>query len=265
MVKESSVAVDPVAPYMGGKRNLAKTVIARIDKVPHVTYAEPFIGMGGIFLRRSTRAKGEIINDYSRDVATFFRVVQRHYTAFVEMIRFQLTTRVDFDRLLATEPDTLTDLERSARFLYLQRTTFGGKIKGRSFGVSPDREARFDPTKVTPMLEELHIRLAGVTIECLPYGEFIDRYDRPTTLFYLDPPYWDTEDVYGKGMFGKADFERLAQQLAKIKGRFILSINDVPQIRKIFAGFKQEQVRTTYTARGKGHAKPARELIISRV
>ncbi len=55
------------------------------------------------------------------------------------MLRFQLTTRSEFNRLVDTDPTTLTDLERAARFLYLQRTAFGGKISGRNFGVSKDR------------------------------------------------------------------------------------------------------------------------------
>ena len=43
---------EPAAPYFGGKRLLAKRIIAEIDKIPHHCYAEPFIGMGGVFLRR---------------------------------------------------------------------------------------------------------------------------------------------------------------------------------------------------------------------
>ena len=43
----------PVAPWLGGKRNLAKRICAIIDAAPCVTYAEPFVGMGGIFLRRT--------------------------------------------------------------------------------------------------------------------------------------------------------------------------------------------------------------------
>lgn len=266
-------SVRPVAPYVGGKRNLADRLIKRIERIPHLTYAEPFVGMGGVFLRRPWEAnadlrrrapaKVEVINDLSRDVATFFRVLQRHYTAFLDMLRFQLTTRVEFERLMATNPDTLTDLERAARFLYLQRTTFGGKVVGRTFGVSPKEPARFDVTKVVPALEDLHIRLAGVTIECLPYAEFIARYDRPETLFYLDPPYWGSEHYYGRELFGKADFEALADLLAGIKGRFLLSINDAVPVRRIFGRFRIEAACTTYTIKGRGPGKSVRELIIS--
>lgn len=254
--------ISPVAPWQGGKRNLAKRLVSAIEAIPHKTYAEPFVGMGGVFLRRRRVPKAEAINDYGRDVATFFRILQRHYVPFMEMMRFQLTTRAEFQRLVATDPDTLTDLERAARFLYLQRTTFGGKVKGRTFGVSTDRPARFDVTRLGPMLEDLHARLAGVVIECLPWAEFIHRYDRPNTLFYVDPPYWGCEDDYGKAMFSRDDFAALSGVLKGIEGRFILSINDVAEIRDLFAWAEIEPVETTYTVGGGRKARKVGELII---
>lgn len=254
--------LNPVAPYIGGKRNLAKAIIKRIDATPHDCYAEVFVGMAGVFLRRHLAPKSEVINDFSRDVATFFRVLQRHYVPFTEMMRFQLTTRAEFERLCATDPDTLTDLERSARFLYLQNTAFGGKVAGRNFGVAMDRPARFDITRLGPMLEEVHSRLARVVIECLPYDAFITRYDRPGTLFYMDPPYWGHERDYGDGMFSRQDFLHLASMLRGLRGRFILSINDRPEVREVFDGFHIEAVETTYTLSAKG-AKRVCELIIS--
>jgi DNA adenine methylase len=254
--------VSPVAAYVGGKSRLAAQIIDAIADIPHQTYAEPFVGMGGVFLRRPFRAKGEVINDYSRDVATFFRVLQRHYTPFLEMLRYQITTRADFDRLIKTPPDVLTDLERSARFLYLQRLSYGGKRHGQTFGMHVDRPGKFDITKLIPMLDDVHERLAAVTIECLPYGDFITRYDRATTLFYIDPPYYQCEDYYGKGLFERGDFERLASQLAAIKGRFILSLNDHPEVRRIFKGFRLKPVKLRYSVGGNnGHV--ATELMIS--
>lgn len=251
------------APYQGGKRNLAKRVIARLEEFPHRTYAEPFVGMGGIFFRRREAAPAEVINDRSRDVSTFFRVLQRHYVAFLDMMRWQLTTRVEFQRLIATDPETLTDLERAARFFYLQRTAFGGKVRGRNFGVSVAEAAHFNITKLQPQLEELHTRLAGVVIECLPYGEFITRYDRDSTLFYLDPPYYGCEGDYGPGLFERADFERLAEQLRTLRGQFLLSLNDHPEVRSIFAGFTIDSVRTTYTVSGGRGASDAAEVLIT--
>lgn len=256
--------VKPVAPYIGGKRNLARRLVQRIEAIDHDIYAEPFVGMGGVFLQRSRVPQAEVINDLNREVATFFRILQRHYVPFMEMMRFQLTTRVEFERLVKTMPETLTDLERAARFLYLQRNAYGGKVRGQNFGVTPDRGGRFDITKLGPMLEELHLRLASVVIECLPYADFIRRYDQPKALFYLDPPYWGSEDDYGRELFGRDDFERLAELLRGLSGRFILSLNDVSEVRRIFAGFMIEAVQTSYSiaTRSAGRQKVG-EVIIS--
>lgn len=264
MTKETISPASPIAPYLGGKRNLAKRICAIIDADTHTTYAEPFVGMGGIFLRRTSKPRAEFINDAGRDVYNLFRILQEHYVAFLDLLRFQITTQANFLRLVDTDPNTLTDLQRAARFLYLQRTAFGGKPAKQHFGVSADRPARFNITTLEPDLEALHSRLSGVTVMCTGYSEFIKRIDRKTALFYLDPPYWDCENDYGKSLFEKADFERLAKQLAGIKGRFIMSINDVPQIRDIFAGFEMEQVSTSYSvAKNRAGAAPRLELLIS--
>ena len=109
----------------------------------------------------------------------------------MDMLKFQLTTRAEFERLLKVRPETLTDtdLENAARLLYLQRTTFSGNIVGRTFGVSTERPARFDVNKLAAILEDVHTRLSSVIIENLRYEKFISKYDIDYTLFYLDPPY----------------------------------------------------------------------------
>jgi len=113
------------------------------------------------------------------------------------------------------------------------------------------------------MLEDLHSRLSGVVIECLDFEAFIARYDTPGTLFYLDPPYWGSESDYGKELFSRQDFQRLADVLKGIKGNFLMSINDVPQIREIFAWAQMEEVQTTYSVAGRGRGLAAKELLIS--
>lgn len=258
--------VQPVrtaAPYLGGKRNLSSRIVAMLRTLPHRTYVEPFVGMGGIFLRRDRRPPAEVINDLSGDVANLFRILQRHYQALMDMLRWQVTSRAEFDRLRRQDAATLTDLERAVRFLYLQRLAFGGKVQGRNFGVDRRTPARFDVTKLQPVLAEIHERLAGVVIEQLPYGDVIRRYDAAETLFYLDPPYVGCEADYGDG-FAPADFERMADQLAGIRGRFLLSINDAPLARKMFARFELLEVPVTYTI-GSAHGRGQRvgELIVS--
>lgn len=255
--------VSPVAPYIGGKRKLAKRLCAMIDQTEQQTYAEPFVGMGGVFFRRSLRPPSEAINDWSREVHNFFRVLQVHYVAFLEMMRFQITSRAEFERLVIERPETLTDMQRAARFLYLQRTSFGGKVVGRGFGTAPGYPGRFDISKLQPLLEAVHDRLSAVVIERLPWADFIRKYDRPGTLFYLDPPYYRCEDDYGAGMFDRGEFRQMADQLAGIRGRFILSINDHPDVRETFAGFDLLPVEVGYSVGGGAKQAKFGELIIT--
>ncbi len=255
--------VQPVAGYIGGKRNLASTIVPIIDRTPHDGYAEPFVGMGGIFLRRTRRPRTEAINDISGDVATFFRVLQRHYPYMIDMLRFRVASRAEFERLRGLPPERLTDLERAVRFLYLQRLAFGGKVEGRHFGVDSRQGARFNVSRLEPMLADIHERLEPVVIEQLPYGEFIRRYDHPGMLFYLDPPYWGCETDYGQDVFGRGDFEVLAAQLAGIEGKFLMSINDRPAVREVFGGFQMTEVSTRYQIGGGTGRERVGELLIA--
>lgn len=253
--------VSPPAAYLGGKKQLAARLASMLEQIPHNLYAEPFVGMGGVFLRRSLIPKAEVINDRSGDVITLFRILQRHYPQFMEVMKFQLTSRREFERLAATDPSTLTDLERAARFLYLQRLAFGGKINGRSFGVDTVGSARFNIGRLGIILEEVHERLSKVVIENLDWREFIDRYDRPGALFYLDPPYFGSESDYGKGAFSRDRFAEMAERLGSIKGRFMISLNDRPEVREIFSAFPISRVDLTYTVAG-GEGKEVGEVVI---
>ncbi|MGO4196533.1 DNA adenine methylase [Rhizobium sp. YAF28] len=252
----------PPAAWIGGKRALAPRLVKMIAEIPHTLYAEPFVGMGGVFFRRRNVPRAEVINDRNGEVVNLFRILQRHYPQFMDTLKFQVTSRREFERLKACDPGTLTDLERAARFIYLQKLAFGGKVAGQNFGVVTDGGARFNLTRLAPLLEDVHERLSGVVIENLDWLDFIDRYDRPGTLFYLDPPYFGSEGDYGKSLFGREQFSLMAERLSRLKGRSILSINDRPEIREAFASFEHLEAELTYSVAG-GEGVPARELIIT--
>lgn len=255
---------DPPAAWLGGKRNLARRICAILAATPHAAYCEPFIGMGGVFLRRRLRPEVEVMNDLSGDVTTLFRVLQRFPDALLRELRWRPANRAEFDRLKEARDCDLLDIERAARFLYLQTLAFGGKVTGQNFGVDPQQGHTFDLRRLEPRIRRLHDRLAGVVIENLDWLAFIRRYDRNGTLFYLDPPYWDCESDYGAGMFVQGDFQRMADRLREIDGMFLMSINDRPEIREMFAWADVEAVETTYTLAGGDHAAKAPELLIGK-
>lgn len=254
----------PAAPWIGGKSRLARRICAALAATPHTAYCEPFIGMGGVFLRRRVRPAVEVINDISGDVVTLFRVLQRFPEALLGELRWRPAIRSEFDRLKETRDCDLLDIERAARFLYLQTLAFGGRVSGQHFGTDAHQPHNFDRRRVEKRIKALNDRLAGVVIENLDWLAFIGRYDRPGTLFYLDPPYWGSEGDYGPGLFIQGDFQRMADKLRAAEGMFLLSINDRPEIREIFAWAEIEAVQTTYSIAGGEHVAPAAELLIGR-
>lgn len=107
-------------------------------------------------------------------------------------------------------------------------------------------------------LSAAHLRLHGVVIECLPWQQCIARYDRSETLFFLDPPYWQTE---GYGLdFGWEQYEQLAETMATLRGKAVLTINDHPDIRRLLdPHFRGTTVDISYTIGGT--RAPRRERI----
>ena len=188
--------------------------------------------------------------------------MQNHLPELLLQSEWLLPSRDEFNRLLGSNPTTLTDIQRAVRFMYLHRLAFGGKVADINFAATPTRPPKFNAAKLEAELRESSRRLQGVMLERLNYDVFIARYDKPTTFFYIDPPYWDCETMYGKGIFAKADFDTLATQLRAIKGKFLLSINDTPEIREIFAGFELKEVGLTYSLCRLG-GTAARELLIA--
>lgn len=260
---ESVEPLQGIAPWLGGKRNLAKRLVAIIQSLEHTCYAEPFIGMGGVFFRRTVRARAEVINDRSADVANVFKVLQRHREPLIEAIAAFPAMRAEFDRQLRVDPTTLTDIERAARFIYLQYNRYGGKPDSRSFRTSTHMRAQFTRSRVVDLLGRLSRRLDHVVIEQLDFEAFISRYNRPHTLFYLDPPYVDREDWYGPDLFEPADQERLVETLARVAGPFVLSINDCPRARQLFGRWNLQQVEVNYPISAHLHRGGFPELIVT--
>ena len=252
----------PLAPWFGGKKYLAARIIARIEAVPHSCYAEPFCGMGGVFLRRRQRPRAEIVNDINGEIVNLFRIIREHPDEFASQFDWIVASRREFRRLLDIQPETLTDIQRAARFAALQRLRFSGVPETTGMNMTAYHPARLTAHRMRRLITAAHRRLQGVHIECLDWAVFLERYDREFVLFYIDPPYWGHETDYGRGLFKQGDFARMVGMLAKLKGRFILSLNDTPETRTLFKGFRIEAVTTRYSANAKA-TRRAGELIIS--
>jgi DNA adenine methylase len=229
-------------PYIGGKTRPAQNLIDLFP--PHDCFVELFCGGASISFRKEP-SKVEVINDLNDDVTNFFRVLQFHHEELIRHSKFTVASRNWFELLKKTDPSTLTDIQRAFRFWFIQKNSFGGRVKSPNFHYCRVNKSNFNPLTIAKQFKEVHERLARVQVECLPYQSVIEKYDTPKTFFFCDPPYYK-KPIY-KFNFSHEDYVQLEKQLSSIKGKFLLTLNDVPEIRKIFSRFKVSTISFAYT------------------
>ncbi|GHB30377.1 DNA adenine methylase [Salinicola rhizosphaerae] len=247
----------PIIPWMGGKRRLADRIFPLMPS--HQCYVEPFAGGAALYFLRQQPADVEVINDVNGDLVNLYRVVQNHLEEFVRQFKWALSSRQIFEWQQMTRPETLTDIQRAARFYYLQQLAFGAKIEGQAFGTATTAPPGLNLLRLEESLSAAHLRLSSTYIEHLSRQECVERYDRPHTLFYMDPPYWETAG-YGVD-FGVEQYDQLADMIGRIKGKAIISLNDHPEVRRIFADYHIESTGIRYTVGG-GKGQDAKEVLI---
>lgn len=258
-VKESALHVKPIIPWPGGKRRLASKILNQLPQ--HKCYVEPFCGAAAILLAKEP-SKSEVINDVNDDLTNLYRVMKHHPTELAHQFRWALNSRQMFKWMQDTPPEVLTDIQRAARLFYLQKLCFGGRVSGQSFGTSTTSPPRLNLLRLEEDISEIHFRLTGVLIETGSWRECVARYDRPHTVFFCDPPYWETA---GYGVeFDWAEYEHLAEFALTCKGTVVITLNDHPDIRELFQHFNLEKMKISYTPAGGHRAKPATELLITR-
>lgn len=241
---------------MGGKRRLAKHIITLFPE--HRTYVEPFCGGAGLFFYKQ-ESPVEVLNDINGELVNLYRVIKNHLEEFIRHFKWALISRQEFITAKKTDPSTLTDIQRASRFYYLQKLAFGGKVTSQTFGTSAVRPPGLNLLRIEEDLSQAHLRLARTWIEHLNWEACVTRYDRPTTLLYMDPPYWGTSG-YGVD-FPLSEYDRMATLAKSIKGKMIISVNDISEMREAFKGLRMEQVGVNYTM-GSNSKQKSTELII---
>jgi len=249
----------PIIPWMGGKRRLADRLIPLFP--PHECYVEVFAGGAALFFLRPQPAPVEVLNDINGELVNLYRVVQNHLEELVRQFQWALSSRQIFDWHKHTRPETLTDIQRAARFFFLQHHAFGGRVSGQTFGTATTGPA-INVLRIEEKLSAAWQRLSGTYIENLPWLECAEQYDRAHTFHYMDPPYWQTN---GYGVeFEFCNYERMAEFMKRCKGRVMVSINDHPDIRRAFEGFHFETLDIRYSTANNRHACPqvSKELVV---
>lgn len=232
---------------MGGKYLLKTTIMKYLpDNYQDMIYVEPFVGGGSVFFKKEP-SKIEVINDLDKNVMSVYKGFKKYDNEKIKEDVNGHYSKEEFKTLKDYKPKG--DYEKFIKQFILFRTSFYGLCK------------TYDTRGKINMRENYNDRLKHVKMYSTDYKNLIEKYDSKNTLFYLDPPYeGSTDELYEHHAF---DYEELERILSHIKGLFLLSINDSPNIRKLFKNFDISVVKTKYGDPIKGgQSRVKNELII---
>ncbi len=234
--------------WVGGKKALREEVVRRFPLF-YERYIEVFGGGGWVLFHKPPGRDFEVYNDFNSLLTNLYRCVREKPDLLINALRYVLNSREDFERIRRAldRRRRCTDIQRAAWFYQIIRYSYASALT--SFGSQPH-----DIWVDFPLIEQAHRRLKDVVIENQDFEKLIPHYDRETSLFYCDPPYHATEGYYqniGENGFTEKDHIRLRDTLLSIDGKFLLSYNDDPFVRKLYdaPGIRIESVTRLYNIR----------------
>lgn len=257
-MKPTATPVRSILRWPGGKRRLLSALLPLVPR-DATCYCEVFAGSAAVLLAKE-RHKVEVVNDLNAELVALMRNAHFHLPALLEEMRWFIAARQDLVDFKA-QPG-LTEIQRAARFLLRNRISFGGG--GKSFGVSKTTSVGFKREEVAEQLEVWRRRLSGVVVENLPYERCLLNYDGPETFFLLDPPYVGPSTGAYDGWTQEQMIE-FRTRVEKLQGRWLVTVNDSKENRRLFSDFQVKPIRTANRLRNNRTTESATfgELIVT--
>ncbi|ABG04791.1 DNA adenine methylase [Rubrobacter xylanophilus DSM 9941] len=238
----SESTVEPFLRWAGGKRWLASTLAPIIKSRLRGTYIEPFLGSGAMFF--AVAPEKALLSDLNADLVGAFRAVAERPDELLEEVRALPVNAETYYKLRADEP--LDPLQRAVRFVYLNRTCYGGIYRENKRGVfnTPYGGGSRTPAPLweRALIERCSplLRKGGITLEVSDFELSLDAAGEGDVV-YCDPAYRAATrahfDRYGAVVFGWEDQVRLAAAARRAGARgalVIISNTYCPEVRELY-------------------------------
>jgi DNA adenine methylase len=242
--------------YIGGKSRIGKWIVPFYPKDME-TYVEGFSGMFWCFFNMNIEhypnLKNIVYNDFNPLNANLFKCVRNHSRLLEECDKLVVQEKgvvptnpickqnfENFQKeifannfIIGDEPN----YEVAAKYVYVLTQVFSGSkpetskfidLKGNYHSKFTSFKNKLGNQKYQKLFESITI------VENMDFEDLLTKYDSPTTYFYMDPPYWKTENYYSNHDFDVNDHLRLADKLKSIKGKWSLSYYDFPLLSEWF-------------------------------
>jgi DNA adenine methylase len=248
----SAVIAQPFLKWAGGKTQLLNDLIKRVPK-DFGTYYEPFIGGGALYF--AIAPQRAVIADINDDLINTYKVVRDKPEELLEALKSFKNESDFYYEVRGRDQALLSDVERAARIIYLNRTCFNGLYrvnKSGQFNVPFANYKNPNFIQTDKILKDSKV-LSNTEIYHSGFEEVLTKAKKGDFI-YLDPPYVP-KDVYSdfkrynKEQFHLTDHEKLADLYNKLTERgcyVMLSNSDTPFTRELY---KKWRVDTVYAKR----------------
>ena len=252
--------------YPGGKFYALNLIEPYWVACPHDEYREPFVGGGSVFFAKP-KATYNIINDIDTELITTYKVMQDEQLrkALVEMVSKEIASKERWREVYEFQPTN--ELEVAFKYFYLNRTSFSGKLSSPAWGYREKRS--LPPERWHERIIPCGQKLEDVFIENTDFEDII-RKDAvgKSVLMFVDPPYYKpSKKKHYRYGFDMDDHERLAKALKETPHKFILTYEDVPEIRELYSWAIFNGIQFSYrvdnSAMNAGVRMKGAELIIT--
>lgn len=267
----------PIVKWVGGKRQLLKEIVPLVPVSPSV-YVEPFVGGGALLF--DIQPEKARINDSNKELINVYRVVRDHPYDLLELLRGHeaVNSKEHYYevRALDREPSfvSLSNAERAARIIYLNKTGFNGMFRVNSQGQINVPYGRYKKPNIVNEKGILALSAylkKDIDIQCGDYAETLKELEKGAFV-YLDPPYMpvsatSTFTGYTESGFSYNEQVRLRNECIKLRAKgidFLQSNSDCAIIRELYADFTIKTVQAKRAINSKGNGRgTVNEVLIS--
>lgn len=263
--------------YPGGKSSFSPLLaeFIELNNLQDGVYVEPYAGGAGAGLNLlfSEYVNSIILNDADRTIYLFWESILYDTERFIKLINDTPVTVEEWRRQkqVFKSAKSYSELEVAFATFYLNRCNRSGILNAGPIGGHPQNgrwriDARFNKEELIRRVEKIALFNSRITIYNLDAIDFIERYIHPLVvqgnrlLVYLDPPYYSKGDQLYLNYYTAEDHVKLSEFInRRSRFKWIVSYDDVPQIRQLYSGNVINGISLYYSAH---KVKVGSELII---
>jgi DNA adenine methylase len=265
----------PVLKWAGGKRELLPQILPWVPKRMQ-TYVEPFCGGAALFFHlaneRPKRFERAILGDQNAEIVALYRVLRGNASKLCEALATYPLDEAFYYRMRALDPEKLSEVERAARLVYLNKTSFNGlwRVNSKNVHNVPFGHYKKIAYQRYDRLQAAAIALQGVDIRHQSFLKSTQTVESGDFV-YFDPPYFPVSTTssfrsYGPDGFGQEEQEALRDRFVELVHRgvkVLLSNADTAESRECYTGLKQIAVSATRRINSKGDKRGSvQELLV---